>query len=256
MNFVALIAGFIVMIATTHSLGPLMAIIAGVIVGGVVRLLIYGFSSKGTAPTHHLQGAGSAQTVSEPTSAAEAKVRLDAVKKIPVSPKALPFLTDIIVGIEQGETQSHWQLGSCFLHGTVGLSYPFPKDKTKALFWFRRSAELGSASSQYHLALMYLGDTAWQLQLPYSEDNAIEKNFDEALYWLNKAANQTDTFSASAQDVLGEIYFLGIEVNQDHAKAFDLFSKAAANPRSFSNKFGVATRASERLPVLMAEGHV
>jgi len=221
----------------------------------IIAVILQAIRGMGGPPRNDLQESVSAQTAPKEATLVGVGRQLDKVKKIRVSQTGLPYLADMISRIEKGDAQANWMLGACFLRGNLSLIDPFPRDMKSALFWFRRSAELGLASSQYHLGVMYLGDTARQLRIEYSENDALEKRFDEALKWLNEAANQSGNFASLAQDVLGEIYFLGIGVNQDHAKAFYLFSKSEANPTNMSRNFGLPTRASERLPILKAEGH-
>lgn len=218
-------------------------------------LMLSGSSGASGAPTGDHDQATLADAPSEEAASLETRKRLDKVKKIRVPEKQLDYLAKIITGIEKGEANSHWQLGIAYLHGTLVTWDQFPKDKRSALFWFRRSAELGLAYSQYHLGVMYLGDIAWELRMEYSPDDLIEKNPDEAVKWLSKAADQSDTFAVFAQDVLGEMYFSGIVVKPDHTKAFALFSKVAANPQNLMARFGLATRATERLPTLKTQGH-
>lgn len=254
-NFRSAIVGLLVMVATVYSLGLLFAIVAGAVAGGIAGDLLSAVTGAGSASSRTPKQNDPTQALSPESGLAEALKRLDKVKKIRVSEKEFEYLAKFIAGIEKGDAQSHWLLGDAYLRGRVLLSAPFPKDKDAALFWFRRSAELGFAASQYHLGVKYLGDIAWDLRMEYSAEDLIEKNPDEAVKWLSKAADQSDTFAAFAQDVLGEMYFSGIVVKPDRAKAFDLFSKAEANPQNLMVKYGTRTRASERLPILRAEGH-
>ncbi len=246
------IVGLFVMVATLHSLGLFMAIVAGAVAGGIAGVLLSELIGTGAASGSVQHRPDVSKAPSNEAVVHETLKRLDKVKKIRVSERVSEYLAKTITGVEKGEAQSLWILGGAYLSGRFLSWDQFPKDKDAALFWFRRSAEMGSASSQYHLGVMYLGDIAWELRMEYSPDDLIEKNPEEAVKWLIMAADQSDSF---AQDVLGEMYFSGVVVKQDRAKAFALFSKVMANPENPMARFGLATRASERLPVLRAEGH-
>jgi TPR repeat protein len=205
-NIVGPITGLVVMIILIPSLGLMTAFILGALAGGAVGFILNSVRNRSSAPVSNLQERMVAESDTEMLTLVEIGKRLAKVKGIPVQREA-SYLADIVAGIEGGDAQAHWMLGDCFLSGKVHLADPFPRDKKSALFWFRRSAELGLASSQYHLGVIYLGDAAWQLGIGYSEDSALEKSFDEAIKWLSGAASQSDTFAALAQDVLGEMYF-------------------------------------------------
>ena len=64
MNTIAVIAGFFVMVATTHSFGMLPAIVIGVFVGGMVRVFLSVFRGTGNAPVTNPQESAFAETVS------------------------------------------------------------------------------------------------------------------------------------------------------------------------------------------------
>ena len=254
-NIVGLVSGLAVTVLLIPSLGLIGAFIVGVFAGGVVGAFLTALRGKSSSPTNNAQETKSVEYDQKEIALDEVMSGLNKVKKIRVSGKEAKYHDEVIVNIEKGNAQACWTLGECFLNGRILLSDPFPKDKASALFWFRKSAQLGLAASQYHLGVMYLGDVAWQLGMGYSEDEGIEKNLDESVKWLNLAASQSDHFSALAQDVLGEMYFSGIVFNQDHARAFALFSKSVANPENMNLKFGTYTHAGERIPTLKAEGY-
>jgi hypothetical protein len=254
MRIFVLVLGLAITVILIPSLGLAPAFIVGVVTGGTVGFILQSLRGENIRPQNGSEESTAPENNAEQNSLAEVRRRLEKIKKIMV-PTEASYLADIVVQVEAGNAQAYWNLGEAFLHGKVFLADPFPKDKRSALFWFRKSAELGSSFSQYHLGIIYLGDSAWQLGLGYSEEDELEKNIDEAVKWLRKAASQSDTFGASAQIVLGEMHFSGIGVSEDHAQAFDLFSKALSNPENLIVKMGVPTRAWDRLEALKAEGY-
>lgn len=253
MNIIGPIAGLAVMVMLIPLLGLMILIILGALVGGLIGFIINLMRNKNSPPVNNLPTSMAAGTDTDRLALIDVGKRLAKIKRIRVQGGS-PYLADIVVRIEGGDARAHWILGECFLRGNV-LPIVFPVDKKSALFWFRKSAELGLASSQYELGVIYLGYAAWKLGIGYSEESALEKNLDEAVKWLGQAANQSDHFAALAQDVLGELYFLGIGVSQDHAQAFDLFSRSLANPNNMNVKMGSPTRAWNRLPMLKDEGY-
>jgi hypothetical protein len=199
---------------------------------------------------------GTTDASSAAASTVEIKQRLEKVKKIRIPATDLKYLAEIIEGAERGDANSYWRLGAAYDRGKVVMNEVFPKDKDAAKFWYHQSAELGDVSSQHHLGLMYLGELVSELGLPYSDDNVVKQNKSEAVKWLGKAAEQSDdVFAPGAQDILGEMYFSGIGVPRDHAKAFEMFSKVNDNRTSMTRRFGMETRADKRMPELAAAGY-
>ena len=103
----------------------------------------------------------------------------------------------------QGHVDAQLFLGSFYLDGE-GLK----KDRTKALFWLKKSAEKNSPLAQGTLAREYY----------------LDKNYEEALKWFNKAAEQDETLS---QYHLGIMYFAGLGVSKNYQIARKYFEKAA-----------------------------
>ena len=69
-----------------------------------------------------------------------------------------------------------------------------PEDKVKALYWYRKSAELGNVRAQYLVADIYLNGLG------------IEKDPAQAAVWYRKAADAGDTDALYA---LGTLYRTG-----------------------------------------------
>ena len=76
-----------------------------------------------------------------------------------------------------------------------------------------QNANAGDAKSQYILATHY-----------YNGSNYLEQNYNEAVKWLIKSAEQG---YSKAQDVLGFCYWSGKGTNQDFVKAVYWYQKAA-----------------------------
>ena len=71
-------------------------------------------------------------------------------------------------------------------------------------FWLDK-ARAGDAWAQYWLAMDY-----------YDGKNGVKKDMSEAIYWLEKSANQGNSPACYA---IGMIYYLGEYVFTDYAKA-------------------------------------
>ena len=77
--------------------------------------------------------------------------------------------------------------------------------------WFRKSAELGHAHSQYAIAeLYYYG-------------SGMKRQYKNAVHWYHQAAKQGH---ADAQYDLGHCYIQGIGVDQNLDKAIEYYQKA------------------------------
>lgn len=82
-------------------------------------------------------------------------------------------------------------------------------------------AEKGDADAQFDVGICYfLGEPA--LGMPPSE--LIEQNYEKAIYWYEKSAEQGNV---KAQRNLGRMYEEGIGVAQDYQKARKWYEKAA-----------------------------
>ncbi len=83
-----------------------------------------------------------------------------------------------------------------------------PKDQKKATMLYLNAAKAGDVYSQRELGINYLQF----------------KNYEEAFYWLEKAANSND---AIAQREVANLYDRGQSVKKDLSKAFEYYKKAA-----------------------------
>ncbi|MDE5560699.1 MAG: sel1 repeat family protein [Bacteroidaceae bacterium] len=78
---------------------------------------------------------------------------------------------------------------------------------------YKEAAERGEADAQYHLGFSY-----------YLGTNLVNQNYDEAVKWLQRAAEQGHI---AAMGVLGCCYEDGFGVNQDYSEAVKYYQKAA-----------------------------
>ncbi len=152
--------------------------------------------------------------------------------------------------IEAGDAYASWLIGGYYESGqilTPSGSTAFPKDKAKALWWKIKSAEDGSALSQFNLGNMYV----WGDGLT---DNLVERDYGKAFKWLSRAAESGEFFSFAA---LGELYFYGQGIPQDYKKAFEWFSRSMDHPKAQLygiNQFG-GNNAALRLGEMYATGN-
>ena len=93
-----------------------------------------------------------------------------------------------------------------------GLEYYNQGDYNNAFPLFKKAANLGYASAQNALGVMY------------REGKGVAQNYEEALRWYRKAANQGD---AMAQNSIGVMYRRGICVPQNDVEAVTWYYKSA-----------------------------
>ncbi|OHW62278.1 putative beta-lactamase HcpC precursor [Andreesenia angusta] len=173
---------------------------------------------------------------------------------------------------EQGHIGSQYMVGLFYFTGELGIN-----DFNKSLKWLERSANQGHMVSQLLLGSIYsstdyhksfkwhlkaarqgLMDAQYYVGVYYETGSGVEKNKENALYWLEKAAEQghidaqnlfntlieienTDSKifdieycknmakqgDLEAQSILGTAYYLGNGVEKDFKKARYWFMKAA-----------------------------
>jgi hypothetical protein len=85
-------------------------------------------------------------------------------------------------------------------------------DYATAMKTFRTLAANGNASATYNVGVMYFNG------------QGVEKDIDQAIVWLEKAA---DEGSVDSQVRLGVIYVVGRDVPNDYSRALTLFKEAA-----------------------------
>lgn len=117
---------------------------------------------------------------------------------------------------EQGDPFAMTQLGYHLREGQ-GVAW----SEREAMQWFRQAADKGNVDAQTALGWGYMQG------LGQSQGQGIQ-DYRQAYYWLSKAASQKD--ASAAQLNLGVLYQKGWGVDQDLAKANQLFRQAASSP--------------------------
>jgi len=108
----------------------------------------------------------------------------------------------------QGSPVSQDALGLALRDGSEEV-----RDLKGAANAFRGAAEKGYLDAQVHLGRLY-----------YFGGPGFEKDYDQAAFWLKKAASRNQMW---AQNTLGAMYETGQGVAVDRVKACELFRKAA-----------------------------
>jgi TPR repeat protein len=110
------------------------------------------------------------------------------------------------------------ELGSASAQSALGSLYSegkgIPQDYSQAAFWYRKAAEQGNAYSQFHLGVFYV------------DGKGVPKDYEQAVMWTRKAAEQGID---EAQANLGTFYLVGRGVPQDYKEAAEWLKKAADN---------------------------
>ena len=110
----------------------------------------------------------------------------------------------------EGERQSNAQnsLAIRYNTGTKGA----PLNPTKAVYWFKRSAQNGNKYAMNNLAYAYLNG------------KGIDKDVTMAVYWMEESAKK---YYPSAALTIGKWYYYGTYVAQDYRKAARYLKDAA-----------------------------
>jgi hypothetical protein len=119
---------------------------------------------------------------------------------------------------KNGHAGAETEIGYRYYFGQGGVS----QDYSKALYWFRKSADQGDAGGENGLGIIYLSGAG------------VPKDYALALVWYRKAADQG--YDAAEND-LGYMYEFGRGVQQDYAMALVWFHKSAEqnNDLAFEN---------------------
>lgn len=145
-------------------------------------------------------------------------------------------------GANAGDPKAQFILARAFQAGE-GL----PKNQSKAIFWYQKSADGGYAPSQNNLGVCYKigkgvsvdyskaaeyfkkaadqGDSVAQLHLGtlYNIGCGVPQDYLNAIFWYKKSSDQGD---ADAQYGLGVIYFYGHGLKRDFVKSYAYFTLA------------------------------
>jgi TPR repeat protein len=118
------------------------------------------------------------------------------------------------------------------------------QDYEKIIKIIQKKAEQGNESAQFELADMYLyGD----ILSPSSKPLFISQDYQQAISWYLKIAEQGGSFAYCARSQLGWIYSKGEGVPQNYVEAYKWFILAALEPDEFLAKHYVEARDALRL---------
>jgi TPR repeat protein len=118
------------------------------------------------------------------------------------------------------------------------------QDYEKVIKLIQKKAEHGNESAQFELADMYLrGDILG----PSSSPLLIPQDYQQAIRWYLKLAEQGGSFARSAQCQLGRIYSEGVGVPQNYVEAYKWLILAALEPDESLAKYYVEARDALRL---------
>lgn len=109
----------------------------------------------------------------------------------------------LIAKAEAGDVDAQFRVGGAYDTGNGA-----PHDTKQALKWYLMAADRGHAEAQNSAASLY----------------QEARNYGEALRWYEKAAAQKH---AQATDSVAYMYDLGLGVQQDRQKAFEIYTRSA-----------------------------
>lgn len=164
----------------------------------------------------------------------------------------------VLKDAEAGDAKAQFDLGLMYDPGNVGAfddliptNNKFPKDASKALEWYQKSAAQGHAEAQIYMGLAYLNGVG------------VSRDVAKAVAWFEKAAAQGN---ADAQYHLGllwydpghfselsnpfdRFYLEDIAAIRDATKAFESFQKAATQGHTQAQiKLGLMYEQGEGAP--------
>ena len=168
----------------------------------------------------------------------------------------------LLILAEQGDADAQYTIGYRYYVGDR-----VSKDKSKAVYWFRKSAEQGYRFALYKLGFCYyhgegvskdyskavscfhkaayLHDIAayYYLGICYKNGDGVPKDYSKAVSWFRKAADQG---YADAQYHLGLCYDNGEGVPKNESKAVYWYIKAANQGNSKANSMLVSVNSNEK----------
>ena len=136
---------------------------------------------------------------------------------------------------KKGEAEATYSLGRMFEKGEGAA-----KNNEKALFWYRRAAELGSENAERAIkgqeerlknelevkALQDGADAQYHLGKRFYDGDGVERDYKEAFKWYRKAA---ESGHADAQCGIAGMYECGEGVEEDYAEAARWYQMALEN---------------------------
>ena len=130
----------------------------------------------------------------------------------------MPFdLVELTAKAEAGDPWAQVNLGAVYDHGLGGVA----RDPTKAIGWYRRSAEAGIPEAQFNLAHCL------------ANGRGAPRDDAEAFIWMRRAAEQGLT---DAQYLLGVMLVQGRGTAPDRVAARDWLGRAAAEGQSYAQE--------------------
>ena len=120
----------------------------------------------------------------------------------------------------------------CKLGYTYRMGDGVAKDIDKAMQWYRKSADLGSALGEYQVATMYYAG------------EGVPQDYAKAAEWFQKAADQSEL---GAGESIGLMYANGYGLPKDDAKAaskMDQESQRSKNADCFYRGFHVRSKST------------
>ena len=138
---------------------------------------------------------------------------------------------DKLEAAEDGDEDAMGEVAVAYLNGDE--EEDISPDPEKAVFWFRKQAELDNPTGQFNLAIQYL------------KGEGVEQSFEQALYWMQRAEENgdedapahvkkyskiielqkkaNDGDAAATSELAGEFMSLGMSLGEDYED--DLFEK-------------------------------
>lgn len=160
--------------------------------------------------------------------------------------QAIHYLT---MAAEHGNDYAAYRLGKVYSSADYF-------DLSKAVYYLTESADHENEFAAYRLGKMYLSGVwaPWEVMQEQQGMNRgkasnsrrksqtqkqeqtmlLEKNTEQAIYYLSKSAGAGNQF---AQYALGKLYLIGKDVEQDKEKAFDYFTRSAAQGNIYAQYF-------------------
>jgi len=147
----------------------------------------------------------------------------------------LPF-AQLMKRVDAHDAAAQNELALRYRYGGSGVE----KDRDKAIEWFRKAAQNGSAKAGFNLGVVYYNgdgvpsnpDTAckWFLVAAEGGDAAAKEAFQRSQSELSAVATM------KCETAAGDTYLMGKEYPQDYAKAMEVYQRAAASKYPFAEE--------------------
>lgn len=122
---------------------------------------------------------------------------------------------DITAAAEAGNAQAQYDLGIINIQ---------QGDYQEAMKWLTKSSNQGNSDAQFNLALMY------------RDGEGCSVNYQQALYWFKKAAENSKPRKAAFGEV-GKLYQFGMGISKDIQTAMTWYKKGAALGDKYSMSY-------------------